>query len=192
MAGSFNTSYATFYPNPNQIHDAFPLMSDSSHPTFLVSAYSEPVVVRINGKANYMNCNKFREFMETMIQEGKQQFVLDFKSCKGMDSTFLGILAGCALGLRKQDPPGLLVICNLGERNHELICNLGLQHLLTIGDDLPLYEGNFSKIDESEVSNAKEVLKAHQNLVKADEENAAKFQDVIAFLQNQVEADNSN
>lgn len=168
-------------------------MSDSSQPTFLVSAYSEPVVVRINGKANYLNCNKFREFMEKMIQDGKSQFVLDFKHCMGMDSTFLGILAGCALGLRKQDPPGLLVISHLSERNHELISNLGLQHLLTIGDDLP-EEGptdEFSKIDEAEVSNAREVLNAHKNLVQADEQNAAKFQDVIAFLQNQVEADES-
>lgn len=167
-------------------------MSDSQQPTFLVSAYSEPVVVRIDGKANYLNCNKFREFMEKMIADGKSQFVLDFKSCMGMDSTFLGILAGCALGLRKQDPPGLLVICHLSERNHELICNLGLQHLLTIGDDLPDDgDAKFSKIGESEVSNAREILNAHKNLVQADEENAAKFQDVIAFLQNQVEADES-
>ena len=38
-----------------------------------------------------------------------------------------------------------------------------------------------------EVSAAKNVLNAHENLVKADTENAAKFQDVIAFLKNQVE-----
>lgn len=165
-------------------------MSDSNQPTFLVSAYSDPVVVHINGKANYLNCNNFRDFMDKMIREDKRKFVIEFNDCKGMDSTFLGILAGCALNLRKQNPPGVLVISKLSERNHELICNLGLQHLLTIGDDLPEFENpnTFSKLEESEVSSAHEILNAHKNLVAADEQNAAKFQDVIAFLQNQVES----
>lgn len=169
-------------------------MSDPQQPSFLVSAYSDPVVVRINGKANYLNCNAFREFIEKMVDDGKAHFVLDFENCKGMDSTFLGILAGTALELRKQTPPGVLLICNLGERNHELVCNLGLQNILTIGEDLPgsideADKEGFSELKNIEVSNAKSVLKAHENLVKANAENAAKFQDVIAFLRNQVEAD---
>ncbi|MGJ8638353.1 MAG: STAS domain-containing protein [Opitutaceae bacterium] len=165
-------------------------MSDPQQPTFLVSAYSEPVIIKITGKANYLNCNTFREFIEKMRADGKTQFVLDFTNCKGMDSTFLGILAGTALELKKLTPPGVFVVCNLGERNNELICNLGLQNLLTIGDDLPKAEdAEFSKLDNVEVSDARTVLDAHENLVKADDQNAAKFQDVISFLRNQVEQD---
>ena len=163
-------------------------MSDSIPPTFIVSAYSEPVVVQINGKANYLNCNTFREFIEKMLADGKTQYVLDFTNCKGMDSTFLGILAGTALELKKLTPPGVFVVCNLGERNHELICNLGLQNLLTVGDDLPEQDNaEFSELQNIEVSDARTVLKAHEDLVKADDQNAAKFQDVISFLRNQVE-----
>ncbi|WP_269526949.1 STAS domain-containing protein [Coraliomargarita parva] len=171
-------------------------MNPPKQPTFLVSAYSEPVVVRINGKANYLNCNDFREFIETMLRDGSSQFVLDFEGCTGMDSTFLGILAGTALELRKQPTPGVLVLCQLSERNYELICNLGLQNLLTIAEDLP--EGSnkstteFSGLQNVEVSDARNVLKAHENLVKADDQNAAKFQDVIAFLRNQVEDENGS
>ena len=107
-------------------------MSGSKQPTFLVSAYSEPIVIRIHGKANHLNCKNFREFMEKMVGDRKHRFALDFEHCTGMDSTFLGILAGTALELRRQDPPGVLLICNLNERNRELICNLGLQSLLSI------------------------------------------------------------
>jgi anti-sigma B factor antagonist len=168
-------------------------MSEPLQPTFLVSAYSDPVVVQINGKANYLNCNTFREFIEKMVSGGKGHIVLDFENCKGMDSTFLGILAGTALELRKQTPAGVLIICKLGERNHELVCNLGLQNLLTIAEDIPerpdaAAEAEFSALKNVEVSDAKSVLSAHENLVKADTDNAAKFQDVIAFLKNQVEA----
>jgi anti-sigma B factor antagonist len=169
-------------------------MSDPLQPTFFVSAYSDPVVVRINGKANYLNCNSFREFIEKMVEDGKGNIVLDFTDCKGMDSTFLGILAGTALELRKQTPPGVLLLCKLGQRNHELVCNLGLQNILTIAEDLPesLQEASsagFSELKNMEVSNAKNVLSAHENLVKVNTENATQFQDVIAFLKNQIESD---
>ena len=166
-------------------------MSDTTQPTFLVSAYSDPIVVRIRGKANYLNCNEFREFIEGMVSDGRKRFVIDFKDCAGMDSTFLGILAGTALELRNPSG-GVLLLCNLSERNYELISNLGLQHLLYIAEDLPEDAAKedpdkFSGLDNVEVADARKVLQAHQNLVQASDENAAKFQDVIAFLKNQVE-----
>ena len=172
-------------------------MNESQQPTFLVSAYSDPVIVQINGKANYLNCNSFREFIEKIVNEGNGHIVLDFKGCTGMDSTFLGILTGTALELRKQAPVGILILCNLGERNHDLVYNLGLQNILTIDEDLmdavdDVSKGQFSALKDVKVSDAREVLKAHENLVRADEDNVAKFQDVIAFLKNQTEGEESS
>ncbi len=165
-------------------------MSDPEQPTYLVRAYSDPVVVRINGKANYLNCNSFREFIEQVIAEGRHRILLDFEACQGMDSTFLGILAGTALELRQKDPPGELALCRLGERNHELILNLGLQNLLSLGGDADGELGeSFDQLEDGEVSDAKKVLQAHENLADADAGNRAKFQDVIAFLRNQVESE---
>ena len=69
-------------------------MSDPAQPTYLVNAYSDPVVVKVRGKANYLNCNAFREFTETVITGGCRKLFIDFVDCRGMDSTFLGILAG--------------------------------------------------------------------------------------------------
>jgi anti-sigma B factor antagonist len=172
-------------------------MSNPQQPTFLVSAYSDPIVVQIHGKANYLNCNAFREFIGQMVDDGKGHIVLDFEHCKGMDSTFLGILAGTALELRKQTPAGVLILCKLGERNHELVCNLGLQNLLTIAEDIPdspdsTAVDDFSALQNVKVTDAKKVLQAHENLVHADTDNAAKFQDVIAFLKNQVQSDSDS
>ncbi|NBB79569.1 MAG: anti-sigma factor antagonist [Verrucomicrobia bacterium] len=162
-------------------------MSDPQQPTFLVNAYADPVVVKVMGKANYLNCNSFREFIGTIIEGGCRRIFIDFTDCKGMDSTFLGILAGTAIELRKLSPAGELVIGNLSERNYELIGNLGLQNLLTVIDDAESGDDNLKALENKEVSEAKKILEAHQNLTKADKENEAKFQDVIAFLQNQVE-----
>ena len=93
----------------------------------------------------------------------KGRIVLDFENCKGMDSTFLGILAGTALELRKQTPAGVLILSNLGERNHELVCNLGLQNLLTIAEEIPENcdtgsAAEFSALKNVKISDAKNVL----------------------------------
>ncbi len=167
-------------------------MSDPLQPTFLVSAYTDPVVVKINGKANYLNCNSFREFIETIIASGSRNIFIDFEGCKGMDSTFLGILAGTAIELRKLSPAGELIIGKLSERNYELICNLGLQNLLTVSEGQTEAGESFNALENQEVSDAKNILKAHENLTEADKSNVSKFQDVIAFLRNQVEKQNKD
>ena len=161
-------------------------MSDPAHPTFLVSAYSDPVVVKVNGKANYLNCNSFREFMETIISGACRRVFVDFEMCKGMDSTFLGILAGTGIELSKLNPSGELVIGNLSNRNYELICNLGLQNLLTVSKKNTDSCTTFDPLQDQEVSDTNSILKAHENLTIADERNISRFEDVITFLRNQV------
>ena len=167
-------------------------MSDPNQPTFLISAYTDPIVVKVNGKANYLNCNAFREFIEKILAGGSQDFYIDFTECKGMDSTFLGILAGAAIELRKLTPARELVVGNLSDRNYELICNLGLQNLLTIDERAKQANAKYDALKNQEVSDAKNILEAHENLTAADHENEAKFQDVIAFLRNQVKKNDAD
>jgi anti-sigma B factor antagonist len=168
-------------------------MPDVAHkPVYLVDAYSDPVVVRIDGRASFQNSSCLRDFIAEMVRQGKTRLVIDFMHCASMDSTFLGVLAGAALELKKLKPPGSLVLARVGQRNLELIRNLGLHRLLTVdAGDFPM---NFGKCDtalhcenRSEVENARMVLEAHENLVSVDEGNRAKFQDVLAFLKNRVE-----
>jgi anti-sigma B factor antagonist len=173
--------------------DPFLSVSESTKPTFLVNAYADPVLVRVEGRASFMNSASLKDFIAEMIRQGKTRFVLDFQHCTSMDSTFLGVLAGAAMQLRKLTPPGDLTLVRVGERNLELIRNLGLHRLATVdsGDFRMSFEGGAPTAlpDEkkSEIESAKLVLEAHENLVSADSANAAKFQDVLAFLRNRVE-----
>jgi hypothetical protein len=111
-----------------------------------------------------------------------------------MDSTFLGVLAGVALELRKKSPDGSLVLARVGQRNLELIRNLGLHRLLTLDTGQATAPANLDNCRDAlncqthtELENARLVLEAHENLVAADEANRTKFQDVLAFLRNRVE-----
>jgi anti-sigma B factor antagonist len=164
----------------------------ASKPVYLVDAYSDPVVVRIDGRASFQNSACLRDFIAEMLRRGKTRFVLDFQHCASMDSTFLGVLAGAALELRKSAPAGSLVVARAGQRNLELMRNLGLHRLLTLdaGEGGVSSEKCNTVLDapkSSEVENARMVLEAHENLVSADESNRTKFQDVLAFLRNRVE-----
>lgn len=159
--------------------------------TYLVDAYSDPVVVRVTGRASFQNSACLRDFVTEMLAQGKNRFVFDFLHCTSMDSTFLGVLAGIALELKKRPAGGSLVLARMGARNLELVRNLGLHRLLTV--DAGDFQMGFEQCDkalhcadQSELDHARLVLEAHENLVTADETNRNKFQDVLAFLKNRV------
>ena len=167
-------------------------MSDPAKPTFLVDAYADPVLVRIDGRASFANSGSLKDFFAEMIKQGKPRFVVDFQLCTSMDSTFLGVIAGAALELRRLAPPGCLTLVRVGERNLELIRNLGLHRLATVdaGGFQMNFGGSSQALDgktKTEIECARLVLEAHEHLVTADAANAAKFQDVMAFLRNRVE-----
>ncbi|MCC5808144.1 MAG: STAS domain-containing protein [Opitutales bacterium] len=170
-------------------------MSGGNEAVFDVNVYSDPVLLKISGRACFSNCSPVKDFFKTMIGRGTTRFVVDFQDCVSMDSTFLGILAGAGLQLMRRDPPGRLILVRLGTRNLELVRNLGLHRILVVDDgdaaqaDQPFGQTRLEPGREkaSEVENARLVLRAHEDLIEVDEGNRAKFQDVISFLKNQVD-----
>ncbi len=168
------------------------MIDASNKSVFLVDAYSDPVVVRIEGRASFQNCSCLRDFIAEMMRRTKVRFVINFEHCVSIDSTFLGVLAGAAIELRKLTPQGSLVLARVGQRNLELIRNLGLHRLLIVdAADFPMgFDPQCRALEcppRPEIETARLVLEAHENLVRADEANRAKFQDVLAFLRNRVE-----
>ncbi|WP_043584143.1 STAS domain-containing protein [Geminisphaera colitermitum] len=173
-------------------------MSETAQPAFFVDPNSDPVVIRIEGRASFLNSSSLHDFFTEALRMGKRRFVLDFLHCSTMDSTFLGVLAGAALEVRKLAPPGSLIISRVGPRNLELVRNLGLHRLLTLdtGENLPAATAGSPAAtgDQAlptgailnEVESARYVLAAHENLVAVDENNRTKFQDVLTFLKNRI------
>jgi len=193
-------------------------MVETGKPVFFVDAHADPVVMRIEGRASFQNSGCLRDFVTEMLAQGKTRLVIDFQHCTSMDSTFLGILAGVALQLRKGNTGGSvgsggqgggagmaeeagrgresaqpLILARVGQRNLELIRNLGIHRLMTV--DSGDFKMSFDKCalpltqqEQDELSNARMALEAHENLVAADENNRSKFQDVLSFLKNRVDA----
>ncbi len=164
----------------------------TAKPVYLVDAYSDPVVIRLEGRACHTNSASLQDFFTQMLAAGRPRFVMDFRQCTSIDSTFLGVLAGVALELRRKVPPGSLTLCGLGRRNLELLRNLGLHRLLTVdAGEFPMQFGPGatplpSRREQSDLESARLVLAAHENLVAADSLNRSRFEDVLAFLRRRV------
>jgi anti-anti-sigma regulatory factor len=161
-------------------------MNDNA-PVFLVNPYSDPVVIRVNGRASYLNCAPLRDFFSVILTQGRRSIVIDFANCISMDSTFLGIVAGAAMDLADMEPPGRMAMEGLGPRNMDLIRNLGLHKIADVSGlpavagaaagERPLASDSMGKEERTRM-----IIDAHTRLASVDESNAERFQDVLAFL----------
>lgn len=158
--------------------------------SFLVNPYEDPVRVVVRGKACFQNCGPVSDFLKRLIDQGRRDFVIDFEACTGMDSTFMGILAGAVRRLSARKEPWKVVLCQLKGRNLQTIRNLGLDRLMEVSTG-PVGEPTDPKealpSGKEAVADSKTVLTAHEDLASIDEANQSKFQDVIDFMRSQNE-----
>lgn len=170
------------------------MASESVIPLYLVDAYTDPVAVKVTGRASYTNCGPINSFLQNQIKTGKYNFVIDLKDCTALDSTFLGMLAGIAMELRKEKSRGELILQHVEARNLEIIENLGLHRIISVNPKTVKKEVKINdkskdilkSMDESAVANPEMILKAHENLIKIDDNNLNRFQDVISYLKKQI------
>ena len=134
-----------------------------------------------------------------MIEQGENVFVVDLGQCQGMDSTFLGVLAGIGLRLREIGRPASLHVVNVSPHQIELLQTLGLDQLIDIdtgGQPLPdntgfrpLADGDITQraqpLTRDEAANL--ILEAHESLIRADKRNAAQFKELTRSLRETLE-----
>lgn len=155
--------------------------------------------VRVSGSANHENAACIKEFLSGRFERGWRRFVIDLGDCRGIDSTFIGMLYRLASRVAAEDPGGVVDVINPGERNAKSIRKLGLDD--RIGIDLEgtrwlrereLVTENLAKppccgtLDR--IEHAEFVLDAHEALIAANEENRGRFCDVVEFLRQELEA----
>ena len=87
------------------------------------------VYCRIVGFANMNNCTPFEYFSTRMQEQGYREFVVDFSSCVGIDSTFLGILLGMSVG---SDSRPRVTIVNVVPGVRRIIAEVGIDRLLDV------------------------------------------------------------
>ena len=105
------------------------------------------VWIRIGCRGSIDCSHELRQFIELMVARGHRKMVIDLDKCPGMDSTFMGTLAGISLRLR-QVPDASLDILNPGERNLQSLCELGLDHILSVDCNGSLWARERQMVEE--------------------------------------------
>jgi anti-anti-sigma regulatory factor len=174
-----------------------------------VGTGTHEVFVRVVGRGTFQNGQPLRRYALEMIERGHHGFVVDLEHCNGMDSTFLGVLAGIGLRLRHGGRHGKISVINASTRSLELLETLGLDRLFGIESTpadsarhrLP-EEQDWQRLPDSDISpvgdslnkneTANLMLDAHESLIRADHRNEPKFKDLTKFLRDKVEQRKEN
>jgi len=164
----------------------------STQPSIRVGISNRVVWIKVEGKGSFQNSPGMKDFSKEMINRGYREFILDLKHCPVMDSTFMGTLAFIALRLRELGQGHLRVI-SLNERNHDLLCGLGLDQLFQVEQCAPKNDpettGELQTVptaNGNRIEQAETMLEAHEALVEADPENLTKFKDVLEYLKQDL------
>jgi anti-anti-sigma regulatory factor len=154
--------------------------------------------IRCEGKGSFMNSPVLKTFGDLRISGGERLIVVDLGACTGMDSTFMGTLAGLATRLSAIDGGGALHIAEPGERNRRSLEDLGLDFLMEIDPPMAVWRGRVDEIRLhlgsplagagalGQVQRARHVLEAHQTLSDVNEKNAREFGGVVTMLEEDL------
>lgn len=152
--------------------------------------------IRCEGKGSFMNSPLIKAFGDERIAAGERCLAVDLAGCTGMDSTFMGTLAGMATRLSAQDG-GVLQIAEAGARNRRSLEDLGLDFLMEIDPPDARWKGDIVQIRASlnapnsnpapgQVQRTQHVLEAHQILSEANDKNAKVFSNVVTMLEDEL------
>jgi anti-anti-sigma factor len=171
---------------------------DQSGDMLLVAMQGDYALVRVVGRGSFKVSTNLKQFGMAAIEADCRIMVLDMEHCIGMDSTFMGVLAGLAFRLQQQ-ADGSLLLVNLNERTLHMITTLGLDQVVEpylVGQTPKAYEQmlapptGLESLDggaENRQTTAETVLEAHETLANLTPENAPKFKDVLVFLREDLQ-----
>jgi len=152
------------------------------------SVYLKPV-----GYATQDNSLGIPTFLRAMFRCGCTKVAIDLENCRGMDSTFLGVMADAATNLPKHGETSL-VILNASDKNKQELATVGLLPLVKIVEKpyhppagLDLQKVDFFHLPDSDTERIKEIKRLHEQLVNLNEKNKEQFGSFISMLEEELQ-----
>jgi anti-sigma B factor antagonist len=153
--------------------------------------------IRCEGKGSFLNSPPLKAFGIERIVAGETCLVVDLQACTGMDSTFMGTLAGMATRLSTRQGAALQ-IADANERNRHSLEDLGLDFLMEINPESAAWLDSIESIRAAlkphrqatpigQLQQTKHVLEAHKVLSETNERNLRAFSNVVTLLESELE-----
>lgn len=173
-------------------------MGSCNNSDSLTAAYiDKTAVIRVEGRGSFKISPPLKQFIHQVINtKSAERIWIDMTDCSGMDSTFMGVVAGLAC-LIKSKPDLSFKLIHLSEKNKKLLITLGVDRVVDYSmlptdeeEELMSHDASASQALEPDFANklesAKTTLEAHESLVNINPENFDKFKSVLEFLQDDV------
>lgn len=163
-------------------------MARAQQCSYEVAIGERAVYVRPRGLATMNNCLAARDFIEEMLHESHNFIVVDLAECTGMDSTFMGVLAGAAAFEEDGRQAGVAVV-NAGGHLVKLLESVGLTELLLVDRDpfdAPGLEFLTLEDKPGEVERLRLVRSAHNELIRVCEKNERIFGPLVRTLEAEM------
>lgn len=153
-----------------------------------VATQGHDAYVRVGGRGSFKGGPALKQFGMAALDRGCHRIIVDMARCTGMDSTFMGVLAGLAVTARKKD--GAIVLRAVSEKNATLLRTLGLIQLVTMetagGSPVPTPTGDVLETLTDKRTLTETMLNAHETLVSVMPSNLPKFKDVLTYLKEDL------
>lgn len=150
------------------------------------------IFLRVTGRGSFKISATMKQFLSQISpQYPGADVIIDLAECIGMDSTFMGVLAGLSGRLKKAGRS--LELINLSEKNARLLSTLGVDQVIahyshSHGHQMDRETTRPLPVEEaSKKEMAETALQAHENLVQINDENRPRFQRVIEYLKSDVD-----
>ena len=175
--------------------------SNQSAQRLLVASQGTLFVVHVTGRGTFKNAPSMKRFASSAIEQGCSILLIDMVECTGLDSTFMGVMAGLSTRLKRVSG-GRVIVVNLSTKIDSLLSTLGLNRLVEThreGEEspdlaealrVPLSQGESNETAPRE--QVETMLDAHRKLTEVDASNVDRFADVIAFLEQDLKQIDGN
>lgn len=163
--------------------------------------FSDCLWIRCTSRGSFVNSPTLKSLADKYLEQGGKNLVIDLEMCSGIDSTFMGTMAG--LANRCLSAGGSLQVASPTDRTRQAMESLGLDMLVDIdppdafwladlekrrrelADDAHSSEGA-GGAPMSEVARTRHVLEAHNTLRSMNHKNAETFGYVCETLEEDL------
>jgi anti-anti-sigma regulatory factor len=170
---------------------AYDLANAPQQDQLKAAVLEQRLLICVEGRGSFRTSSTLKQFVHRKLRDSSlNEIILDMAACTGMDSTFMGVLAGLASHPTCQSSHRFH-LTHLSEKNEQLLKTLGVNRVVTYsreGEESPTLDAQAQMtLEADQRTQAETSIEAHQNLVELSVENEAEFRSVIELLQQDLD-----
>lgn len=154
------------------------------------SLYDNTAWVKVQGRGIFNVSHTIKEWIISKLNSGCTRVVVDIADCKSIDSTFMGMLTGLSIRMKRSGLSSLLLV-NVSPHNRRLLETLGLDMFIDIEDEFELSNAlkwDLLQIDLlDKISTTKDMVDAHKELLATGTNGVKQFENVHKMLEDDLQ-----